>query len=93
VACSRCARKRRSRGSGLSCKGHRERQDAHSFSQQQAVEFGAEIGEYRGVVRAPRRVFQRLLQKRPTLSAASRRTIFSGPGSRISPSESYVAAS
>jgi len=35
----------------------------------QAVEFGVEIGEYRGVVRVPRRVFQRLLPERPTLSA------------------------
>ena len=59
----------------------------------QAVEFGVQIGEYRGVVRVPRRVFQRLLSERPTLSAASIRTIFSGPGSRTSPSESYVAAS
>jgi hypothetical protein len=32
----------------------------------QAVEFGVEIGEYRGVVRVPRRVFQRLLPERPT---------------------------
>jgi hypothetical protein len=31
-----------------------------------AVEFGVEIGEYRGVVRVPRRVFQRLLPDRPT---------------------------
>jgi hypothetical protein len=30
------------------------------------VEFGAEVGEYHGVVRAPRRVFQRLLPERPT---------------------------
>jgi hypothetical protein len=30
------------------------------------VEFGVEIGEYRGVVRVPRRVFQRLLPKWPT---------------------------
>jgi hypothetical protein len=30
------------------------------------VELGIEIGEYRGVVRVPRRVFQRLLVKRPT---------------------------
>jgi hypothetical protein len=30
------------------------------------VEFGVEIGEYRGVVRVPRRVFQRLLSERPT---------------------------
>ena len=32
----------------------------------QAVEFGVEIGEYRGVVRVPRRVFPRLLSERPT---------------------------
>jgi hypothetical protein len=32
----------------------------------QAVEFGVEIGEYRGLVRVPRRVFQRLLPDRPT---------------------------
>ena len=31
-----------------------------------AVEFGVEIGEYSGVVRVPRRVFQRLLPQRPT---------------------------
>ena len=31
-----------------------------------AVEFGVEIGEYRGTVRVPRRVFQRLLPERPT---------------------------
>jgi hypothetical protein len=30
------------------------------------VEFGVEIGEYHGVVRMPRRVFQRLLPERPT---------------------------
>jgi len=30
------------------------------------VEFGVEIGEYRGVVTIPRRVFQRLLPERPT---------------------------
>ena len=28
--------------------------------------FGVEIGEYRGVVRVPRRVLQRLLPERPT---------------------------
>lgn len=31
-----------------------------------AVEFGVEIGEYRGVVRVPRRVFQHLLPEMPT---------------------------
>jgi hypothetical protein len=30
------------------------------------VEFGVEIGEYSGVVRVPRRVFQRLLPERAT---------------------------
>jgi hypothetical protein len=30
------------------------------------VEFGVEIGEYRGVVRVPRRVLQRLLPERRT---------------------------
>ena len=32
----------------------------------QALEFGVEIGEYQGVVRVPRRVFQRLLPEGPT---------------------------
>ena len=31
------------------------------------MEFGVEIGEYRGVVWVPQRVFQRLLPERPTL--------------------------
>ena len=30
------------------------------------MEFGVEIGEYSGMVRVPRRVFQRLLRERPT---------------------------
>ena len=30
------------------------------------MEFGVEIGEYRGVVRVPRRVLQRLLTEAPT---------------------------
>ena len=41
-------------------------ENAHWNAEQQAVEFGVEIGEYRGVVRVPRRVFQRLLSERPT---------------------------
>ena len=41
-------------------------EDAHWNAEPQAVEFGVEIGEYRGVVRVPRRVFQRLLPERPT---------------------------
>ena len=37
-------------------------ENAHWNAEQQAVEFGVEIGEYR----VPRRVFQRLLPERPT---------------------------
>jgi hypothetical protein len=41
-------------------------EDARWNSDRQAVEFGVEIGEYRGVVRVPRCVFQRLRPERPT---------------------------
>jgi len=41
-------------------------EDAHCNADRQAVEFRVEIGEYRGVVRVPRRVFHRLLSERPT---------------------------
>src|SRR5215472_7595041 len=40
-------------------------EDAHWNAERQAVEFGVEIGEYHGVVRVPRRVFQRLLPETP----------------------------
>jgi hypothetical protein len=36
-------------------------EDAHWNAERQAVEFGVKIGEYHGVVRVSRRVFQRLL--------------------------------
>jgi len=41
-------------------------EDARWDADRQAVEFGVVIGEYHGVVRIPRRVFQRLLPERPT---------------------------
>jgi hypothetical protein len=41
-------------------------EDARWNAERQAVEFGVEIGEYSGVVRVPRRVFQRLLPERPS---------------------------
>jgi hypothetical protein len=41
-------------------------EDAHWNAERQAVEFGVQIGEYRGVVSVPRRVFQRLLPESPT---------------------------
>ncbi len=42
-------------------------EDARWNVETQAVEFGVEIGEYEGVVRVPRRAFQRLL---PALEVA-----------------------
>jgi hypothetical protein len=41
-------------------------EDARWNPEHRAVEFGVEIGEYAGVVRVPRRVFQHLLVKSPT---------------------------
>jgi hypothetical protein len=41
-------------------------EDAHWNPDRMAVEFGVEIGEYRGVVRVSRRVFQHLLSDSPT---------------------------
>ena len=41
-------------------------EDARWNDERQAVEFGIAIGEYEGVVRVPRRVFQRLLSEPPT---------------------------
>ena len=40
--------------------------DARWNAERQAVEFGVEIGEYYGVVRVLRRVFQHLLPDTPT---------------------------
>jgi len=41
-------------------------EDAHWNAERHAVEFGVEIGEYRGVVCVPGRVFERLLTGAPT---------------------------
>jgi len=41
-------------------------EDPRWNAEQQAVEFGVEIGKYSGVVRVPRRVFQRIMPERPT---------------------------
>jgi hypothetical protein len=64
-------------------------EDAHWNADRKAVE----IGEHRGVVGVPRRVFQRLLPERPTLERCVEATISSGPGSRASPSGSCDGAS
>jgi hypothetical protein len=41
-------------------------EDARWSAERQAVEFGVEIGEYSGIARVPRCVFQLLLPERPT---------------------------
>jgi len=41
-------------------------EDAHWNPDRDAVEFGIGVGEYEGVVRIPRRVFQTLLDGSPT---------------------------
>jgi len=48
-------------------------EDARWNADRQAVEFGVEIGEYSGVVRVPRRVFQRLLPETPTPERCERK--------------------
>ena len=68
-------------------------EDAHWNVEQQAVEFGVEIGEYWGVVRVPRRVFQRLLPERPTPERCVEAYYSNGRGSRASPSGSCDGAS
>jgi hypothetical protein len=60
-------------------------EDVHWNAERQAVEFGVEIGEYRGVVLVPRRVFQRLLPERPT-PERWKPTTSTAPGSRALPS-------
>jgi hypothetical protein len=67
-------------------------EDARWNSEQQTVEFGVEIGEYRGIVRVPRRVFQRLLPERP--SGALREAYYlRRAGSRASPSGNCAGTS
>src|SRR3954454_7015223 len=53
-------------GSGRSSTFFRFPPDARWSDERAAVEFGIGVGEYEGVVRVPRRVFQRLLDHSPT---------------------------
>jgi len=64
-------------------------EDADWNAERQAVEFGVEIGEYVGVVRVPRRVFQRHCRSGPL----PKPTTSSEPASRASPSGSCAGAS
>jgi hypothetical protein len=57
-------------------------EDARWNAERQDVEFGVEIGEYRGVVRARRRVFQRLLAATPQHGGECRPRIRSVPHQR-----------
>ena len=41
-------------------------EDARWNTERQVVEFGVAIGDYEGVVRVPRRVFQRLVPESPS---------------------------
>lgn len=66
-------------------------EDARWNAERQAVDFGVEIGEYRGVVRVPRRVFQRLLPERPTPEGVSNPITYSGRDSSGSLSASSAA--
>ena len=69
-------------------------EDARWNAKRQAVEFGVEIGEYRGVVRVPRRVFQRLLAERPTPERCVEAYYLSSePGLRASPSANSAGGS
>ena len=55
--------------------------DARWNPERSVVEFGIGVGEYEGVVRVSRRVFQILLPRPPRPNAASKLTTFTGPGS------------
>ena len=65
-------------------------EDARWNVETQAVEFGVEIREYRGVVRVPRRFNACCQSARPPRGALKPIT-YSGHGSSGSPSARYVA--
>ncbi len=68
-------------------------EDARWNPERSTVEFGIGVGEYEGVVRVPRRVFQRLLDQSPTLNAASKPIICTGPASNSSRSGRFAGGS
>ena len=67
-------------------------EDARWNADLQAVEFGVEIGEYRGGSRSRSVCSNGSCPTGPPRSVASRRTTFSEPGSRASPSGSCDGA-
>ena len=58
--------------------------DARWNPERSVVEFGIGVGEYEGVVRVPRRVFQILLPETPTPERCLEAYIFIGPASNSS---------
>ena len=68
-------------------------EDARWNAERQAVEFGVGIGEYEGVVRLPRRLFQRLLPQSQPPSVASKPTTSNARTLNGSPSASSVSVS
>jgi len=68
-------------------------EDAHWNAELEAVEFGVEIGEYRGLVRVPRRVFPRLLPERPTPERCVEAYYYGGLASSALSSASSASAS
>ena len=59
-------------------------EDGRWNAERQAVEFGVEIGEYRGVVRVPGASSSGYYRRGPPPRGASRRTISNEPASRAS---------
>jgi hypothetical protein len=67
--------------------------DARWSPERSVVEFGIGVGEYEGVVRVSRRVFQILLLEALTPNGASKRTTCTAPGSNSSPNGRFAAGS
>ena len=68
-------------------------EDARWNDEQQAMEFGVEIGEYRGLVRVPRRVFHASYRSAQPPSGASKRITCNARGLSGLPSASCGGAS
>jgi hypothetical protein len=67
--------------------------DARWNPERSVVEFGIGIGEYEGVVRVSRRVFQILLLDAATPERCLEPSTCTGPGSNSSPSGRFAAGS
>ena len=65
--------------------------DARWNPERSVVEFGIGVGEYEGVVRISRRVFQILLTEAPTPERFSKPITCTGPGSNSSPNGRFAA--